>query len=130
MSKHTVVWLDHNQAHILQLHEDKVEESNIKSHHHDGHTSKASRQRQEDAKHFFHNISEALRTAEEILLVGPSTAKLDFLRYAHTHASAIENKIVGVETVDHPTDKQLAAYGKEYFKRRDWPRTAAAAAVL
>jgi hypothetical protein len=27
--------------------------------------------------------------------------------------------ILGVETVDHPTDKQLVAYARKYFKSAD-----------
>jgi hypothetical protein len=46
---------------------------------------------------------------------GPSTAKLQFERYLHEHDRALEVKIVGLETVDHPTDAQLVAYVKEYF---------------
>ena len=28
-------------------------------------------------------------------------------------------KIVGVETVDHPSDAQLVAYARQYFKAED-----------
>jgi len=52
-----------------------------------------------------------------MLIVGPSTAKLEFLRYIEKHDSVRGPKVVGVETVDHPTDGQLAAYAKSYFKR-------------
>jgi len=29
------------------------------------------------------------------------------------------NAIVGVETVDHPSDEQLVAYARKYFKAKD-----------
>jgi hypothetical protein len=60
-----------------------------------------------------------LEGAEEVLVVGPSAAKLEFMRYVHKHDQATEAKIVGIETVDHPTDGQLVAYANQYFKRRD-----------
>jgi hypothetical protein len=37
------------------------------------------------------------------------------IRYAHKHDATLEPHIVGVETVDHPTDGQLVAYSKRYF---------------
>jgi hypothetical protein len=35
--------------------------------------------------------------------------------YVHKQAPALEAKIVGIETVDHPTDGQLVAHAKRYF---------------
>jgi hypothetical protein len=60
-------------------------------------------------------VARALEGAEPILVVGPSTAKLQFLRYVQKHEHALEPKIVGLETVDHPTDGQIVAYAKRYF---------------
>ena len=48
-------------------------------------------------------------------MVGPSSAKLDFVRHVHQHDHTLTPKIVGVETLDHPTDPQLAAYVRHYF---------------
>jgi hypothetical protein len=42
-----------------------------------------------------------------------------FVKYVHQHAHALEPKIVGVETVDHPTDGQIVAYAKTYFLAAD-----------
>ena len=60
-------------------------------------------------------MARELEGAERVLIVGPSTAKLQFVRHAHKHDPALEPRIVGVETVDHPTDRQLVAYSKRYF---------------
>jgi hypothetical protein len=69
----------------------------------------------DDAKRFFHAVAGSLAGVERLLVVGPSTAKLAFIRYLHGHDTALEAKLVGVETVDHPTDPQLAAYARSYF---------------
>jgi hypothetical protein len=37
----------------------------------------------------------------------------------HKHDHALEPKILGVETLDHPTDGQLAAYVRHYFHEKD-----------
>jgi hypothetical protein len=34
----------------------------------------------------------------------------------------LEAKIVGVETVDHPTDRQLVAHARHYFDPKQYPR--------
>jgi hypothetical protein len=41
--------------------------------------------------------------------------KLLFLRYLHKSDPALEARIVGLETVDHPTDRQIVAYVRQYF---------------
>jgi stalled ribosome rescue protein Dom34 len=73
----------------------------------------------EDLRHFFAEVARALEGSPKILVLGPSTAKLQFLRYAHEHARKIEPNIVGVESVDHPTDAQLVSYIKGYFHVTD-----------
>jgi hypothetical protein len=43
-------------------------------------------------------------------------------RLSHTRRQdghALEPRIVGIETVDHPTDGQLVAYAKKYFGMTD-----------
>ncbi len=52
-------------------------------------------------------------------MVGPAKAKLELIRYLHKHAHALGTKVVGVETVDHPTDGQLVAYARTYFVAAD-----------
>jgi hypothetical protein len=74
------------------------------------------KQRPDDAHRFFRELALALADTSEILIVGPSTAKLHFLNHVHHHDRALLPKIVGLETVDHPTDGQLVAYAKRYFK--------------
>jgi hypothetical protein len=56
--------------------------------------------------HFFRIDADSFST---------STAKLQFVRYLHAHAPAVEARIVGVETSDHPTDAQFAAVARRYF---------------
>ena len=52
-------------------------------------------------------------------MLGPSTAKLELIEHVHKHDPALEPKIVGVETVDHPTDRQLVAFVRRYFRAAD-----------
>jgi hypothetical protein len=49
------------------------------------------------------------------LIVGPGIAKLEWIRYLHRHDPALEQKIIGLETVDHP----IVACAQRYFRDAD-----------
>jgi len=119
MSKHVAIWIDHKEARILHVHPDNVEAMTITApqhvHHKHSKGQEGVKEHPEDAKRFFHEVAVSVEKSEEVLVVGPSTAKLDFLRHVHAHHHGLEAKIVGIETVDHPTDRQLVAYAKTYF---------------
>jgi hypothetical protein len=64
-------------------------------------------------------VVESMASAKEVLVVGPGSAKLELIKHVHAHDPAVSKKIVGVETVDHPTDPQLLAFAKRYFLKVD-----------
>lgn len=118
MSKHTVVFIDHKEARIFRLQPGATAESTIHAPHFiHRHPKESDRAKDypDETRRFFHEVASALADTEGTLIVGPSTAKLDLLRYVQKHDHLLEQKIIGVETVDHPTDKQIIAYAKEYF---------------
>jgi stalled ribosome rescue protein Dom34 len=120
---HAVVWIDHHEAKIFHLTDTDFETAIVRApaahvHRHpkggaEAHAHPA------DAKRFFDDAARALTDAQEFLVVGPGTAKLEFIKYIHQHAHALEPKLIAVETVDHPTDKALVAYARRYFKAAD-----------
>jgi stalled ribosome rescue protein Dom34 len=120
--RHATVWIDHKEAkifHIEAVEAGGFDVSKVKAPHHH-----LTRKAEEQGHHagsdrFFHEVAEALKDTEEVLVVGPSSAKLDFIRYVHKHDAALEPRIVGVETLDHPTDGQLVAYVRHYFHGKD-----------
>ena len=120
---HAVVWLDHAQAHVMHISPDDVETSvvhpakpHLKLHSKSG-TVGAGRQPEDS--HYYHAIVEALSGATEVLVVGPAQAKLQLIKHIHAHDPGMSDKIVGVETVDHPSDAQLVAYARKYFVAKD-----------
>jgi hypothetical protein len=123
MSAHQVVWMDHKEARVFGVEGGKLDESKIHAptHHLHRHPKGATegKNHPDDMVHFFRDLAKTLEGAGQILLVGPSTAKLQFFRYAHKHDHALEARIVGLETVDHPTDGQLVAFAKHYFEMPD-----------
>jgi stalled ribosome rescue protein Dom34 len=125
MSAHpTAVWIDHHEARIFRAQGGKFDEATMRApqrvdRYPEDRTAEHSRP---DDAHSFHNdVARALEGDEPILIVGPSTAKLHFLRYIDKHEHALESKITGIETVEHPTDGQIAAYARRYFGIPDTP---------
>jgi hypothetical protein len=113
-----VVWLDYSRAQIFHVHPEHFDESSIWNKTHEVvrqpsglHGARALDQQ----KQFFADVSHALAGALEVLVVGPSAAKLELVHYAYAHESSLASRIVGLETVDHPTDGQLAKYARTYF---------------
>ena len=117
--RHVAVWIDHKEAKIFHVVTEGFDVTQVKAPHHHL-TRKAEEQgTHAGSERYFHEVAAALKDAEEILLVGPSSAKLDFFRYVHKHDHALEPKILGIETLDHPTDGQLVAYVRHYFYAKD-----------
>jgi stalled ribosome rescue protein Dom34 len=115
---HAVVWLDHSEARVLHFTPDEVEKAAIHGkephkHVHARHTT------HHEGGGFYHQVVDALKGAKEILITGPGAAKLDLVKHIPRHDHDLVPCIVSVETVDHPSDGQLLAYARKYFKAAD-----------
>ena len=122
---HAVVWLDHSEAHVMHISPDDVEKSIVhpsKPHSHlHARAGTPGSGRAPDDQAYYHRVAEALTGAREILVIGPAQAKLQLLKHFHAHDGALAARVVGVETVDHPTDAQVVAYARKYFRAREVP---------
>jgi stalled ribosome rescue protein Dom34 len=121
---HVAVWLDHKEARVFTFHSDSAAEASVSAPPHNDHHKhtrgqEGLKEHPEDTKRFYHDLVATLQDAAELLVVGPGSAKLEFIRYLHTHDHALEAKVIGVETVDHPSDGQIVAYANTYFKKTD-----------
>jgi stalled ribosome rescue protein Dom34 len=131
MPAHAVVWIDHKEARVFHVQPETaghvqpetIDETTIRSPRHLIHRHPKGRgeakEHPEDATRFFHEIVRLLDGIDAILIVGPSSAKLEFLRYIQDHDQKLHAKVVGVETVDHPTDREIVAYARRYFRGSD-----------
>lgn len=120
---HAAVWLDHSEAHVMHISPDDVEKSVIHPAHPHQHLHARSGTvgdgRKGEDQAYYHAVADALKGAQEILIVGPAQAKLQLVKHIHAHDHGLVDKIVGVETVDHPSDGQLVAYARKYFRAKD-----------
>ena len=116
---HAVVWLDQAEAHVIHFTRDAADTEVTKttSQHRKG--GVVGNNRAEEDTAFMDEIVVAITEAKEILIVGPGMEKLAFMRHLNSKHAGTADKVVSVETVDHPNDGQLLAYARKYFVKED-----------
>ena len=115
------VWIDAHEAKIFHVDAEHFDEATVHSpmhhvHRHPKNQETKTRNHPDDELRFFREVVRSLERAEAILVLGPSMTKLHFLRYLQKHEPVIEQRIVGLETADHPTDRQIVAHTRSYFQ--------------
>jgi len=125
MKSNVGLWIDHRKAVIVSL-TDKVEKtwriiSGMEKHvRFSGGAQKASAEDQRDRRFtghlykYYDKIVSSIRHADSILILGPGEAKGE-LR-ARLESEALGGLVVGVETVDKMSDRQLAAKVQKHFE--------------
>ena len=98
---HAVIWIDHQEAHVMFLSEAASEAEVIRSksththlHHKGGEVGSGRLQLDEK---YLHSVINAVNETKEILVIGPGSAKLELIKHAHHHDPKIAANIVGVE---------------------------------
>jgi stalled ribosome rescue protein Dom34 len=120
MPTHAVLWIDHQESRLFHVHPVTTADGVILApQHHVQRHSKGTAQSREHLHRFFADVARGLDGVDAILLVGPSSAKLEFFRYVQQHERRLEQRVVGIETADHPTDAQLVAQARSYFEASD-----------
>ncbi len=124
MPNHIAVWLDHKEARVFTFSGENAVETTVHARPHNDHHKHTRGQEMlkehpEDIRRFFRELSTSLTGAKALLIVGPGAAKLEYIRHLHEHERVLEGAVVGIETVDHPSDGQLIAYAKTYFSGSD-----------
>jgi stalled ribosome rescue protein Dom34 len=113
---HAVVWMDQQEAHVVQFDAEAMQAQRIKSRSHH------LREHKEDARalhQYFEQVAAALTDVHEVLLVGPGLAHDEFKAWADKHHPAVAKALVGSEKADHPTDPQLVALARRFFLKFD-----------
>jgi stalled ribosome rescue protein Dom34 len=119
---HAVVWLDHAEARVFQFNPEQVESKVVHTHGHTHVHHKAGvigAGKMQDERQYFDAVASALDGVNEVLVVGPGTAKLEFIQHVSRKGDALEKHIVEVKTLDRLTDNQIVAHGRAYFARTD-----------
>jgi hypothetical protein len=120
---HAIVWMDSKEAHVFGFNASDVAQARVKAHnpfrkvHHKAGVIGAGHMSLDAG--FFDQISEALQGVTEWLLVGPAAAKLAFAKHLEAHHPQLRHNLVGIETMDHPTDGELLDHARRAFKAID-----------
>jgi stalled ribosome rescue protein Dom34 len=120
---HAVVWIDHREARVFHFSPTDVERLALHPdrparHIHHKANSIGSGHTSEDHD-FLQAVVQSIADAGEVLLTGPANAKTELVKHISRHDPQLMKIIIGVETVDHPSDAQLVAYARQYFKAKD-----------
>jgi hypothetical protein len=111
------VWIDHKEAKLFRFDTAGVKQETLHAAHHLHHNGK-DQAKKNDASALFNDLAKHLEGATEVLLLGPGTARTQFVHHLETHHRGdIGAKVVGNEACDHPTDKQVMALARKFFKK-------------
>jgi stalled ribosome rescue protein Dom34 len=111
---HAVVWMDHQEAHVVMFDREHIEAKRIHSRSHHKHQGKA-----DDTAAFYADVAQALTGTHEVLVTGPGLARNEFRDWCAAHHKSTAAAIVDSIASDHPSDGQLVALAKHYFKKFD-----------
>ena len=117
---HAIVWIDHLQARIFHLGLSGTDEIILHPHmptrhiHHKANSSDSGHVH--ESGEFLNQVLDAVSDAGEILILGPSGAKIELAKYIREQNPDVGGRIVAVEPADHPSDGEIVAYAKRYFK--------------
>lgn len=114
-----VVWMDHEQAKFFELAPGGVQKDQLERAKHLHHSS--SEEKHNGESKFFHELAVYLdKRAKEVLLMGPGTAKDQFVNHLKSHNhSALASKVVGVCASDHPSDNMILKEARKFFVHYD-----------
>ena len=115
----TLLWIDHHEAKVVSA--DGTLRSTVLAtpedeEEHRPNKPVASGRRDEHVNaRYFGAVAQALRGAGPLVLTGPSTAKIELSSFLQKKAPELHREVIGIQSLDHPTDRQLAAFARNYF---------------
>jgi stalled ribosome rescue protein Dom34 len=120
---HAIVWIDHREAKVFHFNATEVDRMILHPHNPTRHIHhKANAIGGGDAlldHEFFERVTEAIADAKAILITGPASAKSELAAHVTRRHPDIARCVVGVETIDHPSDGALIAVARLYFRAED-----------
>jgi hypothetical protein len=124
---HAVIWIDHLEARVFHFNATDVERLVLKPdqptrHIHHKANSIGSGHAAPD-QDYLHAVAESVADAGAVLIAGPANTKAELVEHIRRHDPELAKLIVGVETVDHPSDAQLVAHAKKYLMAADRMRS-------
>jgi hypothetical protein len=120
---HAIIWIDHHQAKVFRFNASDVDRDVIRPHdptvhlHHKANTIGSGHAPVD--KDFLRRVTDTVSGAGAIMIVGPSSAKMELATYIEAHAPDLMARVSTVEAADHPSDGELVALARTYFRAND-----------
>jgi stalled ribosome rescue protein Dom34 len=120
---HALVWIDHHEAKVFHFDATDVEHTTVHSSH--PHQHLHHKANSGDSGHapvdkgFLERVAECIAQAGAVLITGPASAKTELAAHIGRTSPELAKRISGVEPMDHPTDGELVAFARSFFKADD-----------
>lgn len=120
---HAIVWIDHLEARVFHFNAEEADRLVLRPHdptrhiHHRVNTTGSGHAA--DDHDFFEEVARSIAGAGAVLITGPAQTKTALMKHIRDHEPDLLKVIRGVETVDHPTDRELVAHARHHFKADD-----------
>jgi hypothetical protein len=126
MKRDVGLWIDHRKTVIVSVTDHGEETSLIQSDmekqvRYSGAAQEDAAEDQRDKRFtghlnkYYDRVISCIRDAESILILGPGEAKVELEK--RLESEALGGRVVGIETVDKMTDKQIAARVRRRFTK-------------
>ena len=102
------IWIDRQEAKLFEFTREKMERSQIHARNPEHHGVNEHK--------FYAEVASHLAGADQILILGPGVAKHHFQNHLMEQIPLLAKKIVACETVDQPTDAQIGALARKFFR--------------
>jgi stalled ribosome rescue protein Dom34 len=120
---HVCVWIDHREAKVFGIGLEGADEERVVEpgpHHHIHRKADHVGKGKAPPDHgFFDAVAETLASARAILIAGPGQARDELAAYLNLHHPAVARRVWGVEAMDHPTDREIVATARQFFRNAD-----------
>jgi hypothetical protein len=124
MKKNLGIWIDHRKSVIVSItdkgEETRLIESSMEKHvRYSGAAQEDSAEDQRDTRFtgylnkYYDQIISCIGDAESILILGPGEAKVELEK--RLEREALSGRVIGIETVDKMTNRQIAAKVRRHF---------------
>ncbi|HYK92397.1 MAG TPA: hypothetical protein VE398_26785 [Acidobacteriota bacterium] len=127
MKREVGIWIDHRKTVIVSV-TDKGEKTSLIRSGMEKHV-RYSRAAQEDSAEdqrdtrftghlnkYYDDVITCIRDADSILILGPGEAKVELEK--RLEREGLSGRVIGIETVDKMTDRQIAARVRREFPKR------------
>lgn len=119
------IWIDHSSAHLTEFTADPLETNTIESNFTYQDRQKAlgrsenvmHNKEQHQQSEYYKKLGEAIKNYEDVILFGPTDAKVELLNVLRADQRFAKIKIE-IKQTDKMTEYQQHAFVREYFSRQ------------